>query len=53
MTDKGLHQCPVAECGADTRLDCGEPRCRKKIESTTMSSTDKNSLCQFWNGSWS
>src|SRR5687767_3534313 len=42
---------PVSVSPASTGLDSGEPFCRKKMESTTNTQIDKNSLCQFWNDS--
>ena len=30
-------------------MDSAEPRWRRKIDSTTMAPTARNSLCQFWN----
>jgi hypothetical protein len=33
---------------ARTVVDSGEPRCRRKIVSTTILPTAMNSLCQFW-----
>ena len=42
---------PVSEWGAATGLDSGEPRWRRKIDSTASVPTARNSLCQFWNDS--
>ena len=38
---------PVASCGAPTGLDSGEPRWRRKIDSTAIEPTARNSDCQF------
>jgi hypothetical protein len=42
---------PVSLCGVSTGLDSGDPRCRRKIENTTMLAIARNSLCQFWKDS--
>src|SRR5919106_1011666 len=46
---------PVLAWGAATGLDSGEPRWRRKMESTMSAATARNSLCQFcmdWNQNW-
>ena len=38
---------PVAETGACTGFDSGDPCWRRKIVSTTIAATARNSDCQF------
>ena len=42
---------PVSLCGLSTGFDSGDPRCRRKIDNTTMLAMARNSLCQFWKDS--
>ena len=46
-----MAQVPVCECGASTGFDCGESFARSQMLSSTTASTERNSLCQFWNDS--
>ena len=41
----------MAPCGTCTGFDCGDPFCRRKIDRTIRTATERNSLCQFWNDS--
>src|SRR3954451_12540805 len=43
----GQPSTPVAECAAPTGLDSGDPRWRKKIDSSAIDRIARNSDCQF------
>ena len=51
VSSSAFYAVPVSACGAATGFDSGEPRWRRKIDSTTIEKTARNSLCQFWNDS--